>query len=133
MTLYLNRCEDSYKRLGNNKAPGFITWSDENRSQLIRIPAANGIYKRAELRSPDPMTNPYIAYTLLIYAGLHGIEEKLELPPAADINLYTASEDVLSKYTHLPTSLEEAKTISKNSAFINSILPPQIIEAYNEI
>lgn len=133
MTLFLNRCEDSYNRLGNNKAPGFITWSAENRSQLIRIPAANGIYKRAELRSPDPMTNPYIAYTLLIYAGLHGIEEKLALPPAADINLYTAPEDVLKKYTHLPTSLEEAKNIAKNSEFINSILPAQIAEAYYEI
>lgn len=133
MTLYLNRCEDSYKRLGNNKAPGFITWSAENRSQLVRIPAANGIYKRAELRSPDPMTNPYIAYTLLIYAGLYGIEEKLELPPATDINLYTAPADVLNKYTHLPTSLEEAKRISKNSTFINSILPQQIVEAYYEI
>lgn len=133
MTLYLNCCENSYKRLGNNKAPGFITWSAENRSQLIRIPAANGIYKRAELRSPDPMTNPYIAYTLLIYAGLHGIEEKLELPPAADINLYTASEDIVRKYAHLPTSLEEAKTISKNSTFINTILPSPIIEAYCNI
>lgn len=130
ITLYLNRSEDSYKRLGNNKAPGFITWSAENRSQLVRIPAAAGVYKRAELRSPDPMANPYIAYTLLIYAGLHGIEEKLELPPATDINLYTASEDVLSRYTHLPKSLEEAKAISKNSTFINSILPPQIVEAY---
>ena len=133
MTLYLNRVEDSYKRLGNNKAPGFITWSAENRSQLIRIPAAGGMYKRAELRSPDPTANPYIAYTLLIYAGLHGIEEKLELPPAADINLYTAADDILSKYAHLPKSLEEAKTISKNSGFINSILPEQIIEAYHNI
>lgn len=133
MTLYLNRCEDSYKRLGNNKAPGFITWSAQNRSQLIRIPAATGIYKRAELRSPDPMTNPYIAYTLLIYAGLNGIEEKLELPPAADVNLYTAANDILCRYTHLPKSLEEAKAISKNSTFIHSILPPQIIEAYCSI
>lgn len=133
MTLYLNRCEDSYKRLGMNKAPGFITWSAENRSQLVRIPAATGNYKRAELRSPDPMTNPYIAYTLLIYAGLRGIEEMLELPPAADINLYTATEDILSQYAPLPKSLEEAKIISKNSAFINSILPVQIIEAYCSI
>ncbi len=133
MTLYLNRCIDSYKRLGNNKAPGFITWSAENRSQLVRIPAASGIYKRAELRSPDPMANPYIAYTLLIYAGLLGIEEKLPLPPAADINLYTAPKDILSQYTHLPKTLEEAKTIAKNSLFINSILPAQITEAYCRI
>lgn len=133
MTLYLNRCEDSYRRLGNHKAPGFITWSAQNRSQLIRIPAASGLYKRAELRSPDPMANPYIAYTLLIYAGLHGIEEKSELPPAADSNLYTAPADVLSKYTPLPASLEKAKEAAKNSAFIRSILPPLIIEAYDGI
>lgn len=133
MTLYLNRCEASYKRLGTNKAPGFITWSAENRSQLIRIPAAAGVYKRAELRSPDPMANPYLAYTLLIYAGLHGIREKLALPPATDINLYTAADDILSQYAHLPRSLEEAKKISQNSAFINSILPVQIIDAYHGI
>lgn len=130
MTLYLNRCEDSYERLGRNKAPGFITWSAENRSPLIRIPASAGAYRRAELRSPDPMTNPYIAYTLLIYAGLSGIEEHLELPPAADFNLYTAPDEVLSSYTRLPRSLKEAKEISRNSTFIHSILPPQIIETY---
>lgn len=133
ITLYLNRTEDSYKRLGKNKAPGFITWSAENRSQLIRIPAAIGNYKRAELRSPDPMTNPYIAYTLLIYACLHGIENKLELPPAANINLLTATEEVLSQFAHLPKTLEAAKSISRNSEFINSILPAQIIEAYCNI
>ena len=133
MTLYLNCCADSYKRLGNNKAPGFITWSAQNRSQLIRIPAADGIYKRAELRSPDPMTNPYIAYTLLIYAGLHGIEEKMELPPAADINLYTASEEILKNYLYLPRTLEEAKIAAKNSMFIHSILPSQIIDAYDNM
>lgn len=133
MTLYLNRMDDSYKRLGHYKAPGFITWSAENRSQLIRIPATAGNYKRAELRSPDPMANPYIAYTLLIYAGLHGIEHKLELPPSADINLYTATDEVLKQFSHLPKSLEEAKTISQNSKFINSILPQQIIETYSSI
>lgn len=133
MTLYLNRMDDSYKRLGHYKAPGFITWSAENRSQLIRIPATAGNYKRAELRSPDPMANPYIAYTLLIYAGLHGIEHKLELPPSADINLYTATDEALKQFSHLPKSLEEAKTISQNSKFINSILPQQIIETYSSI
>lgn len=133
MTLYLNCSSDSYKRLGNNKAPGFITWSEENRSQLIRIPAASGIYKRAELRSPDPMTNPYIAYTLLIYAGLDGIQKKLALPPAADINLYEAPDEVLKQYRHLPQSLEEAKTSSQNSTFIHSVLPSEIIETYHRI
>lgn len=133
MTLYLNCSEASYQRLGTHKAPGFITWSAENRSQLIRIPAASGIYKRAELRSPDPMTNPYLAYALLIHAGLDGIREKMELPPSADINLYAAPKDILKQYTHLPQSLKEAKVIAQNSAFIHSVLPPQIMEAYSNL
>ena len=81
MTLFLNPCEESYRRLGHDKAPRYVTWSAENRSQLIRIPAAVGEYRRAELRSADPMANPYIAYALLIYAGLYGVENDLYLPP----------------------------------------------------
>ena len=72
-----------------------MTWSAENRSQLIRIPAAVGEYRRAELRSADPMTNPYIAYTLLIYAGMYGLEHDLQLCPASDFNVYTAPAEVL--------------------------------------
>ena len=58
MTVFLNPTENSYKRFGHSKAPGYISWSDENRSQLVRIPAAVGEYRRAELRSPDPTANP---------------------------------------------------------------------------
>ena len=72
-TVFLNPVEASYERFGHSKAPKYISWSVENRSQLIRIPAASGQYRRAELRSPDPMANPYLAYSLLIYAGLYGI------------------------------------------------------------
>lgn len=130
MALFLNPLEESYKRLGNNKAPGYISWSAENRSQLIRIPAAETPYKRAELRSPDPAINPYIAYALLIYAGLDGIENKLELPPAADINLYTADPEVLANYKHLPKSLKVAREIAQNSSFIKSSLPLPLLEVY---
>lgn len=130
MTLFLNPLEDSYKRLGTEKAPGYISWSTENRSQLIRIPAASGIYKRAELRSPDPAANPYIAYTLLIYAALDGIDNHLPLPPAAEINFYTAGSEILADYRHLPISLTDAKEIALNSAFIREKLPPTLIEAY---
>lgn len=133
MTLYLNRTEDSYKRLGKQKAPAFIMWSAQNRSQLIRIPAAFGVYKRAELRSPDTMANPYLAYALLIHAGLYGIEHKLELPPAADMNLYTASEELLQRYSRLPQTLEEAKAFARNSEFIKSILPAHIRHVYGRI
>ena len=69
MTVFLNPTDGSYLRLGGDKAPGYITWSSENRSQLIRIPAASGEFRRAELRSPDPGANPYIAFTLMISAA----------------------------------------------------------------
>lgn len=107
MTLFLNPCEESYCRLGSDKAPLYVTWSAENRSQLIRIPAAVGEYRRAELRSADPMTNPYIAYTLLIYAGMYGFEHDLQLCPASDFNVYTAPAEVLDGLEKLPVSLSE--------------------------
>lgn len=66
LTAFCNPCRDSYRRLGSSKAPGYITWSSENRSQLIRLPAAQGEYRRLELRSPDPTANPYLAFALLI-------------------------------------------------------------------
>ena len=85
MTAFLNPTEDSYKRFGIDKAPGYVSWSSENRSQLVRVPAAVGEYRRAELRSPDPMANPYLAFTLIIYAALNGLENKLDLPEAASL------------------------------------------------
>lgn len=130
MTLFLNRTEGSYERLGTKKAPRYISWSAENRSQLVRIPAAFGEFKRAELRSPDPLANPYLAYALIIYAGLDGIKQKLELPPVADINLYTANPEVLKGLDQLPFSLSQAKEAAKTSAFIRSCLPEIIISAY---
>lgn len=130
MTAFLNPEEKSYDRLGNHKAPGYVSWSSENRSQLVRIPAAYGEYRRAELRSPDPSANPYLAYALLIYAGLYGIENKLELPKAADINLYKADEAVLSQFKRLPTNREEARKLAKNSEFIKEHLPEMMINAY---
>ena len=130
MTAFLNPEEKSYERLGSHKAPGYVSWSSENRSQLVRIPAACGQYKRAELRSPDPSANPYLAYALLIYAGLYGIENKLGLPEAADINLYKADKAVLSRFKKLPMSREEAKIIAKNSEFIKEHLPEMMIKTY---
>lgn len=130
MTAFLNPCENSYERLGRDKAPRYITWSGENRSQLVRVPAAVGEYRRAELRSPDPMANPYLAFALVIYAGLYGIQKKLPLPPAADFNTFTASEDVLSSYQKLPETLDEAMCVAKSSKFIQEHLPNAVISAY---
>lgn len=132
ITAFLNITESSYKRFGSNKAPKYISWSGENRSQLIRIPAAQGEYRRAELRSPDPMCNPYLAFTLLIRAGLDGVKNNMVLPVAADINLYTASEEVTAHYEKLPETLEEAKAAAKASAFVAENLPASIIADYAE-
>ena len=130
ITLFLNSCEESYHRFGSNKAPQYISWSSENRSQLVRIPAAIGEYCRAELRSPDPYANPYLAFGLLIYAGMCGIEENLTLPQAADINLYTAPACVREQFDTLPHSVQQACTAAKNSDFVNACLPKLIAQGY---
>ena len=130
MTAFLNPTENSYKRFGINKAPGYISWSSENRSQLIRIPAAEGEYHRAELRSPDPAANPYLAFTLLIYAGLYGIENKLALPDAANFNLYKADKETLSKYKKLPENLDAARKEAASSDFIKACIPAKILDIY---
>lgn len=127
ITMFLNPCETSYERFGELKAPKYITWSHENRSQLVRIPAAKGEYKRIELRSPDPTANPYIAFALLIYAGLEGIEKNLTVPEAVNLNLFTADKSVTENLPILPQSLEEAKEIARNSEFVKKYLPENII------
>lgn len=130
MTAFLNPTENSYRRFGQNKAPAYISWSAENRSQLIRIPAAVGEYHRAELRSPDPAANPYLAFTLMIYAGLYGLTHQLTLPDAKNINLYTAEPSVLSTLKKLPEKLSTARQLASESAFIKSHIPQGILDIY---
>ena len=129
-TIFFDPSEESYLRLGVNKAPSYISWSAENRSQLIRIPAATGKYRRAELRSPDPSANPYLAFAILIYAGLEGINKGMELPQEADFNFYNADAATLKKYSRLPSSRGEAALKAKGSEFVAGILPKSIIEYY---
>lgn len=130
MTVFLNPTENSYIRFGKNKAPAYISWSSENRSQLVRIPAAVGEYRRAELRSPDPTANPYLAFTLLIYAGLYGIRNRLKLPEAADINLYKADPATLARFRKLPEDLQSACRIAASSDFIRENIPAAILDIY---
>ncbi len=130
ISLFLNPSENSYERLGSFKAPKYVSWSIENRSQLIRIPAAVENFKRLELRSPDPTSNPYIGFALLIYACIEGLDGHLPLPEPADINFYTASEEILSRFKSLPLSLEEAKKTAAASGFVNKHLPSSLIDAY---
>ena len=130
MTAFLNPTEESFRRFGSWKAPRYISWSAENRSQLIRVPAAEGEYRRAELRSPDPLCNPYLAFTLLIRAGMEGIARDMQLPPAADLNLYTAPADIQAGYRTLPETLAAARAAAASSEFIAANLPEDVIRHY---
>lgn len=131
MTAFLNPCQESYARLGSNKAPKYISWSHENRSQLIRFPAAVGAYRRAELRSADAMSNPYIAFALMIYAGICGIERNMQLPSPADINLFAEPPEVLSGFKRLPEDLAQARAKAAESDFIKEHLPDSVLKAYS--
>lgn len=130
ITAFLNPSPASYERLGCCKAPKYIAWSCENRSPLVRIPAAKGRYRRAELRSPDPLCNPYLAFALMTEAGIEGITARLELPEPADINLFAAPDAVTSKYRALPATLEEAISIACESDFVRRVLPEAIIKGF---
>ena len=130
MTVFFNPTPDSYKRFGSHKAPKYISWSSENRSQLIRVPAAIGIYRRAELRSPDPSANTYLAFALMIHAALEGIQNKLVLPPPVDINLYKADDNTLKNFRQLPKDFKSACTVAANSDFIKKHIPDTILNIY---
>ncbi len=129
MTLFLNPTRRSYRRLGRDNAPKYISWSDANRSTLIRIPAYGG-YTRFELRSPDNDTNPYLAFALLIRASLYGIEEKPVLQAANEEDLFLADPRTLTRLKTLPSSLQEAQKEAKNSAFIRKYFSRTLIDSY---
>ena len=130
ITAFLNVSDESYERLGKLMAPKYISWSRENRSELIRVPAAKDNFIRAELRSPDPQINPYVAFTLLIYAGMEGILNNYKLRQPVDSDLNKASDILLDKLDKLPLSLEEAKQEARNSKFVNKYIPKELLENY---
>lgn len=130
MALFLNPIVNSYKRLGAFSAPAYVSWSHQNRSQLIRIPAAVGEKTRFELRSPDPTVNPYLAFALVLHAGLDGIEHGTPLPPPLEINIYKAEEAVLRQLSRLPGSLDEAIALAKQSEFIRKRVDGEILNRY---
>ena len=130
MTVFLNPTEAAYQRFGSHKAPAYISWSSENRSQLVRIPATPAEYRRLELRSPDPTANPYLAFALLIYAGLHGLSEQLPLAPAVNTNLYKTDPHNLDKLQRLPQNLQQARKIAASSDFIRAHIPAMILDSY---
>ena len=130
MTLFLNPTDRSYHRLGSYKAPKYISWSNDNRSQLIRIPAAEGEYRRVELRSPDCTANPYIAFALLIWAGLEGIQNQMQLPEASNVNLFTVAQHDLTHLQTLPLSRTNASRKAADSEFLQRYLPQTLIDFF---
>ena len=130
ITLFLNPTVNSYERFGKFEAPEYVSWSHQNRSQLVRIPAAIGEKVRMELRSPDPSLNPYIAFALIIAAGLDGIENGTALPAAVDADLYTADESVTKTLARLPGSLDKAIALAETSAFIKSVVGGELFMKY---
>lgn len=130
MTVFLNPTENSYKRFGSNKAPKYISWSRENRSQLVRVPSAVDKYRRVELRSPDPSANTYLAFALMIYAALDGIQNQTKPPASADINLYKADADTLADFQKLPENFKSACTAAIRSDFIRDHIPDAILNIY---
>ncbi|MFN8058501.1 MAG: type I glutamate--ammonia ligase [Vicinamibacterales bacterium] len=110
-TAITNPLVNSYKRLVPGfEAPTNIAWSDKNRSPLIRVPAERGIGTRVELRLPDPSCNPYLAFAVMLRAGLHGIEEDMDPGPPINKNIYKMShrERRHFRIDDLPGNLNEA-------------------------
>lgn len=131
ISLFLNPLANSYERLGTFEAPRYVSWSHQNRSQLIRIPAATSSERaRMELRSPDPSINPYIAFALIISAGLYGIENKLPLPPAIDADLYSVDGVQSASPTELPRTLAQAIELAVGSELVKNELGPDLAAKY---
>ncbi len=124
-TAITNPIVNSYKRLvPGYEAPCYVAWSAKNRSPMIRIPASRGQSTRVEHRSPDPAANPYLALSVILRAGLDGIERGLELPDPTDRNVYamTKEERIEDGIEQLPTTLEEAvQELLKNEVICDAL------------
>lgn len=134
-TAITNPLVNSYKRLiSGYEAPVYIAWSGKNRSPLVRIPAKRGRSTRLELRSPDPAANPYLAEAVMLAAGLDGIKNKIEPPPACNRNLYelTPGERRELGIDQLPGSLREAVKELLDDEVIVSALGEHVTRCFAE-
>lgn len=128
-----NPTVNSYKRIttGGDSVPQYATWGLRNRASMVRIPVykpGKQLSTRIELRSPDPMANPYLVNAVMLAAGLDGIERKLELPPEATAETLklTDRQMVEAGYTPLPRSLKEALDVFEDSQFMKDALGEHI-------
>ncbi|MGF0063504.1 glutamine synthetase family protein [Collinsella sp. SGI.095] len=128
-----NPTVNSYKRIttGGDSVPQYATWGLRNRASMVRIPVykpGKQLSTRIELRSPDPMANPYLVNAVTLAAGLDGIERKLDLPPEATAETLklTDRQMVEAGYTPLPRSLKEALDVFEDSQFMKDALGEHI-------
>lgn len=128
-----NPTVNSYKRIttGGDSVPQYATWGLRNRASMVRIPVykpGKQLSTRIELRSPDPMANPYLVNAVTLAAGLDGIERELELPPEATAETLKLTDRQMLEagYTPLPRSLKEALDVFEDSQFMKDALGEHI-------
>ncbi|MDP9072951.1 MAG: type I glutamate--ammonia ligase [Actinomycetota bacterium] len=134
ITAVTNQWVNSYKRLiVGYEAPVHISWARNNRSALIRVPPTKKGKKestRIEYRAPDSATNPYLAFAVILNAGLAGIDGGYQLPPEAASNLYelTAEQRMAEGITSVPGSLSDAVAAMENSELMAETLGEHVFE-----
>lgn len=135
ITAIANPLVNSYKRLlSGYDAPIYTSWSAENRSPLIRIPATRGEDTRIELRSPDPSANPYLTLAVCLAAGLEGIQNEWKAPERTDFNVYNMSQSQVEELhlEKLPFNLGEAVDALEADTFICDVLGKHLSHKYIE-
>lgn len=133
MTLVANPIVNSYKRLiPGYEAPVYVTWSEGNRSPLIRIPSTRGTNMRIELRSPDPAANPYLLLASCLAAGLDGIKNELPIPESVEGNIYEMSKQELEErgIEAIPSNLSKACHYFEDDAFMKQVLGEHVHAKY---
>ena len=134
-TAITNPTVNSYKRLvPGYEAPCYVSWSDANRSAMIRIPAKRGKATRSELRSVDPSANPYLAFSVILAAGLDGIKKDLEPRDRVYINLYELDRDEREAMgiENLPENLKDALKALRRNDVIKEALGSHVFEKFHE-
>ena len=131
-----NQWVNSYKRISNgDEAPRSATWGASNRSALIRLPMYTqnkAASRRVEVRSPDSACNPYLAYSVLLAAGLKGIQEGYELadPAEEDVSSMTRRERVAAGFKDLPSDLNSALRRMERSELVADALGEHVFEYF---
>ncbi len=135
-TSVVNQWINSYKRLvPGYEAPVYVSWGQRNRSALIRIPGyrpGDENATRAELRCPDPACNPYLAFSVMLAAGLEGIKREYKLPAPVEPNIYKMceAERLTRKLNPIPENLFEAIKETKKSKFVRECLGEHVFTRF---